>query len=95
MNLSGWGNLVITKAGPPRGGTAEREYHGAGVAIGSRTSVADGLLKLKRTAFVFNVGPTSSTTLVDPNTVGHGKESDSSMHFMCCSAQFYLRSDDC
>uniref|UniRef100_A0A1I7WWS6 Exostosin domain-containing protein n=1 Tax=Heterorhabditis bacteriophora TaxID=37862 RepID=A0A1I7WWS6_HETBA len=60
----------------------------------SRTSVADDLLKLKWTVFVVNVGPTSSRTLVDSNTLGHGKGSDSSMHFMCCSAQFYLRSDD-
>uniref|UniRef100_A0A1I7XKS6 Macro domain-containing protein n=1 Tax=Heterorhabditis bacteriophora TaxID=37862 RepID=A0A1I7XKS6_HETBA len=54
------------------GGIAEREYHGAGVAIGSRASVPDDLLKLKWTVFGVNVGPTSSRTLLGPSTVVHG-----------------------
>uniref|UniRef100_A0A1I7XCV1 DOMON domain-containing protein n=1 Tax=Heterorhabditis bacteriophora TaxID=37862 RepID=A0A1I7XCV1_HETBA len=63
--------------------------------MGSRASVADDLLKFKWTVFGVNVGPTSSRTLLGPNTVGHGEGSGSSMHFMRCSAHFYLRSDDC
>uniref|UniRef100_A0A1I7XQF6 Lipase n=1 Tax=Heterorhabditis bacteriophora TaxID=37862 RepID=A0A1I7XQF6_HETBA len=57
------------------GGIVEWDRHGAGVDIGSRASVADDLLKLKWTLFGVNVGPTSSRTLVGPNTVGHGKGS--------------------
>uniref|UniRef100_A0A1I7WS95 Uncharacterized protein n=1 Tax=Heterorhabditis bacteriophora TaxID=37862 RepID=A0A1I7WS95_HETBA len=62
----------------------------AGVDMRLCTSVANDLLELQWILFGVNVGPILTRTLID-----HRKGSGSSMHFMRCSAHFYLCADEC